>query len=475
MAKIKTIYPPTVPNSLPAFDGKVDDLKFYFKPSVANSYEQIDSLQVSIVRLDTNRTVLNSNIYPYDLMFISKDAISFDPVKKFYYFIIDKSIFKQLDTAYKIQVRAVSTEASSKPQDTSSPAMGSWLKNNLDYFSEWSIVTIVMPITAPDFGIQGLSESSTNGINSSGYNFIGYYEPKDPNKSETLSSYRMNIYTYTDYNDKSTWKLYATSGTKTIGIYEKINISQVFDKDLLQSESYVLTFSVITKNLYSKTKQYIIRGEYPTLELFNTINTKTDKDEGRIEVKVTAKQILMKPDAGTSVEYVADDPTINQYPYIKTSHAIIDGTVESNNNFYMYSEKDKWILQGKTKILTVYDNLKDAYNNPFITVKYDAKEYDDYEYYTRIKFCAFKVDLNGGYYLMDSLGKITQQPSDWEYRIIARKEIVTKVNKVEKVVLSENNVFRTKEVISPKQEYYLFYKENEGLSDFKVIKTYRKN
>ena len=285
----------------------------------------------------------------------------------------------------------------------------------------------------------------------------------------------MNIYTYTDYNDKSTWKLYATSGTKTIGIYEKINISQVFGKDLLQSESYVLTFSVITKNLYSKTKQYIIRGEYPTLELFNTINTKTDKDEGRIEVKVTAKQILMKPDAGTSVEYVADDPTINQYPYIKTSHAIIDGTIESNNNFYMYSEKDKWILQGKTKILTVYDNLKDAYNNPFITVKYDAKEYDDYEYYTRIKFCAFKVDLNGGYYLMDSSGKITQQPSDWEYRIIARKEIVTKVNKVEKVVLSENNVFRTKEVISPKQEYYLFYKENEGLSDFKVIKTYRKN
>ena len=59
----------------------------------------------------------------------------------------------------------------------------------------------------------------------------------------------------------------------------------------------------------------------------------------------------MKPDAGTSVEYVADDPTINQYPYIKTSHAIIDGTVESNNNFYMYSEKDKWILQGKTKII----------------------------------------------------------------------------------------------------------------------------
>ena len=123
----------------------------------------------------------------------------------------------------------------------------------------------------------------------------------------------------------------------------------------------------------------------------------------------------------------------------------------------------------------ICEALKDAYNNPFITVKYDAKEYDDYEYYTRIKFCAFKVDLNGGYYLMDSLGKITQQPSDWEYRIIARKEIVTKVNKVEKVVLSENKVFRTKEVISPKQEYYLFYKENEGLSDFKVIKTYTKN
>ena len=134
----------------------------------------------------------------------------------------------------------------------------------------------------------------------------------------------------------------------------------------------------------------------------------------------------------------------------------------------------------KTDKINNSDNTEEILNTEIepsknIEENIDAKEYDDYEYYTRIKFCAFKVDLNGGYYLMDSSGKITQQPSDREYRIIARKEIVTKVNKVEKVVLSENKVFRTKEVISPKQEYYLFYKENEGLSDFKVIKTYRKN
>ena len=87
MAKIKTIYPPIVPNYLPAFDGVSEDLKFYFKPSMANSYDEIVSIQVSIVKMDTNRTVLNANEYPFDIMFISKSQIAYDDVKKYYYFI----------------------------------------------------------------------------------------------------------------------------------------------------------------------------------------------------------------------------------------------------------------------------------------------------------------------------------------------------------------------------------------------------
>lgn len=473
MAKIKTIYPPIVPSLLPAFDGRIDDLRFYFKPSIANTISQVESLQVSIVRMDTNRTILNRDLYPYDTIFITKESIVYDDSKGYYYFTIDKNIFQQLDTAYKIQIRIASTDASSRPVDVKSPEMGMWLKNNIDFFSEWSIVTVVMPITIPNFGIQGLDEGGSTGINSSGYNFIGYYEPRDPNKSERLTFYQMNLYTYTDFSDKTTWKLCSSSGDRTVGAYEKVAISQVFDKDLLQNSNYVVSLTIRTKNLYTKTKIYRISGEYPVLELFNTISTEVDRDEGRIGITVNAKQILMNILPGSSIEFASDDPDMSHYPHLKASHAIVKGTIASNDNFYMYSEEDKWIAQAKIKIRQVHSDINTVYDNPFVVIKYDAKTHKDMEYYTRIKFCAFKIDLNEGYYLMNSQGNITQQSSDWEYRIIARKEVVTKLDGKETVVLEQNKTFKTKEVIVPQQEYYLFLKENQGLMNFEIQKTYK--
>ena len=474
MAKIKTIYPPIVPNYLPAFDGVSEDLKFYFKPSMANSYDEIVSIQVSIVKMDTNRTVLNANEYPFDIMFINKSQIAYDDVKKYYYFIINKNIFSQLDTPYKVQIRAVSNKAAAMPSDLKGSAMNQWLKDNIDYFSEWSIVTSVMPINAPDFGIQGLDESVETGINSSGYVFTGYYEPKDINKSETLSSYRLDIFRYSDYADKTTWSLYSTSGDRAIGAYEKTNISQVFDKDLEQGFKYVVALSIRTKNLFTKTKYYKISAEYPILELFNTISAEDNKDEGLIELTVNAKQILMYPTKGTTVEYIADDPAMSTQPYLTASHATIRGSVYTNKNFTMVSDDGKCIIQTKVKIDKVHTEISKVYDNPFVCVKYNTEKYGDVEYSTRIKLCALKVDLNGGYTLMDDSGRITNQPPDYEYRIIARKEIVSRMGLTENVILSQNRIYRTKEEIVPQQEYYIFLKENEGLMSLDVQKTYRR-
>ena len=474
MAKIKTIYPPIVPNYLPAFDGIAEDLKFYFKPSMANSYDEIASIQVSIVKMDTNRTVLNANQYPFDIMFINKSQIAYDDVKKYYYFIIDKNIFSQLDTPYKVQIRAVSNKAATMPSDLKGSAMNQWLKDNIDYFSEWSIVTSVMPINAPDFGIQGLDESVETGINSSGYVFTGYYEPKDINKSETLSSYRLDIFRYADYTDKTTWSLYSTSGDRAIGAYEKTNISQVFDKDLEQGFKYVVALSIRTKNLFTKTKYYKISAEYPFLELFNTISAEDNKDEGLIELTINAKQILMYPTKGTTVEYIADDPAMSTQPYLTASHAVIRGSIYTNKNFTMISDDGKCIIQTKVKIDKVHTEINKVYDNPFVCVKYNTEKYGDVEYSTRIKLCALKVDLNGGYTLMDASGNITNQPPDYEYRIIARKEIVSRTGLTENVILSQNRIYRTKEEIVPQQEYYIFLKENEGLMSLDVQKTYRR-
>lgn len=75
---------------------------------------------------------------------------------------------------------------------------------------------------------------------------------------------------------------------------------------------------------------------------------------------------------------------------------------------------------------------------------------------------------------MDASGNITNQPPDYEYRIIARKEIVSRTGLTENVILSQNRIYRTKEEIVPQQEYYIFLKENEGLMSLDVQKTYRR-
>ena len=482
MSKIKTIFPPQVPSFLPAFDSKLDNPKFYFNPSVMNTMDQIYGLHVSIVRQDTNETVLGKVSYPFGIIFIQKDSgmssedgklnvIRYDKKKKYYYFSLDKNIFPTPNQAYKVQVRVVSMDAvKDLPTQQMPPESerSQWLRENLDNFSEWSIVTTMMPITVPEFGIQGLDGSSENKINSSGYNFIGFYNPKDPNKSETLSSYSLNIFSYTVYEDKSTWKQYASSGQKNIGIYEKVNIEHTFNRDLEQNKKYVIAFTIKTKNLYTKTHYYKVVGAYPIIEMFNSINLEPNPDEGRIKVKIQAKQILMKPNPGTKVEYIEDDPG-TQGANLEYSHAVIKGSIESNKNFSMDASDDKWILQTKVKIDEVYTSPKEAYANPFVLMS-DNK---DSAISNRVKLCCMKIDLNG-YPLMDSRNQIIDQRSDWEYRIIARKEVVlTKANGEEVILTSQNRVFRTKEAIVPQQEYYIYLKENQGYMSLDVKKVYK--
>ena len=480
MTKIKTIFPPQVSSFLPAFDKNSRDFKFYFKPAVTNTIGQIAELHVSVRRQDTNETILSRITYPLDIIFVKKqgditvddgslNVIRYDKDKGYYYFRFDSSLFsKASDVAYKIQIRV-----STVPRPSSDGTLSEWMNSNLDNFSEWSIVTTVMPITIPDFGIQGLSESDSNNVNSSGYNFVGMYEPKDLYKKEILSSYIMNIFVYTDYEDRNTWKLYASSGQKTIGIYEKVNIEEVFNRDLEKNQKYVISFTIKTKNLYTKTKYYKLVAAYPTIEMFNSINLKPKEDEGKIDVHVQAKQILMSPTPGTKVVYIEDDPGTQQ-ANLEFSHAAINGSISTNSNFSLNTDDDKWILQSKVKIDRVFTTVEEAYDNPFIEMTEVADD-NAFRVATRIKLCCMKIDLNGGYALMDEEGRVTQQRSDWEYRIIARKELVSIIPGREKnvVLLSQNRVFKTKEVISPQEEYYIFLKENQGYMSLDVQKVYK--
>lgn len=461
MAIGKVLFPPIVPNSLPAFD-KNTDLKYYFKPSIANTLAQIKHIQVSIVFLDTNISALNKNDYLFEIMFIPISSVAYDESKGFYYFTIPKTIYANKgDLIYKIQIRLGETELIIDQSGVVTNA--STILKDLDKMSEWSIVTLALPITVPNYGVQSFSDTEENRIASTGFTFSGYYEAKDPDKKETLTSYRYNIYSYGNEADKTTWKLLSTSGEKLIGMETKINMDFVFPIELKEKAHYIVTLSIKTKNLYSSTKIYkVYSASYPVLEQFNSIIATPNSDEGKIELTVNAKQILLKEESDTTVTYFKEVPPGSNYDSLKGTHAKIQGTVDSDKNFFLMNIDGKWVLQTKVRFEHLYEKIEDFSKNPTIVVE-NIPYLDNSNYYAKIKVGALKI--NTAY----STPSVIIPTPVWSYRIIVRKEIYQMENNREKLILSQKEVVRLSSEITPQKEYYIYLKEDNGYFDLKIL------
>ena len=346
----KLLFPPIVPSSLPAFS-KRDTLRYYFKPSIANSMSQIKHMQMTIVRFDTNLSIIKN---PFEILFFNKGDIREDIGKGFWFVDVSADIFPKSDTPYKIQIRLGEIDI----EGMIDTQFGTVLKD-LDKMSEWSIVTNVMPITVPDFGIQSLDTSVENKIFSTGNVFTGFYIAKDELKKETISSYQYNLYTYESFNDKKTWKLLSTSGEKYVGAETNISLSYSFPIELIEKSRYIVTMTIKSRNLFVETKIYrVYTDTNPSLEMFNTVYVKPNSEEGLMDISIISKQILMKPSDKTSkITYVLDEPGYESYPSLKGTHAIVDGKYYADDNVLMIEKNGVWICQLKTMFPIVHNNL----------------------------------------------------------------------------------------------------------------------
>ena len=460
----KLLFPPTVPNSLPAFD-KNGTFRYYFKPSSANSMEEIKHLQMSIVRLDTNADILENIVendekkYPHGLIFIGKDSILEDKTKGFWYVEIDAKTFPSSDTPYKIQIRLSLDEYSSSEKEQTT------ILKNLDNMSEWSIVTIVMPITIPEFGIQSFLEDDENRVVSTGYVFDGYYEAKDPNKTETLSSYRYNLYKGDASQDIKTWKLLSTSGEKYIGT-DKVNMSYTFPYELKEQERFIVTLSIKTKNLYTSTKIYkVFSAAYPILEMFNSIDVIPNQEDAQMDITVRSKQILMKPSANTKITYFRDDPALTDEDNLIGTHAKIDGCVISDRDMVLIAKNGAWICQFKAMFSQIRNSLDEVAKNPNIEISQNLSS-ENNGVITRIKVGCMKINLSYP-------TELNKNPDpEWQYRFVIRKELVVVANGVENLILTQNRYVNRNTPIDPKQEYYFFIKEENGRLEVDVKETY---
>lgn len=459
---VKLLFPPIVPNSLPAFDSKTN-LRYYFKPSIANSIAEIQHLQMTIVRLDNNRSILPTSTYPHSIIFKNKSEIKQDVEKGFWYVDIPASIFTTPDIPYKVQIRLGETNITGM----NSTALGAVLKD-YDKMSEWSIVTMVMPITKPDFGIQSFTETSENKVASTGYVFVGFYEPKDAHKQETLTSFRYNLFSYLDANDKNTWKLLSTSGEKFTGFDTNPNMEFTFPVELKEEQKYIVTMTVKSKNLYTSTKIYKIHSaSYPVLEMFNSIDVVPDIEEAKMDLTIRAKQILMKPTGGSTVKYIKDEPGNTSYPNMIGTHAVINGSVVTQGEDISLSTKDgKWVCQFKAMFPKVLDSVEQISKNPTVEIAQKTFSSRESEYHIKIKVGCMKINL--AYPTETNL----EPTPEWQYRFVVRKEVLVMTNGVEQVIMAQNRVLRQSDVIKPKQEYYFYIKEDNGLLDVDIKKTY---
>lgn len=464
---MKILFPPIVPSSLPAFDSTKSTFKYYFKPSSLNTMEQVNHLQMVMARLDTNRSILNPKKYPLDIIFKNKKEIHYDDKKEYYYVEIESSVFKEPDQAYKVQIRLGEDDISmlTKPED-----LGAWLRDpeTMNKLSEWSIVTYTMPITKPDFGIQGFKTSYLNLIQNYGYVITGYYEPKDAGKAETLSSYTFNLYQGTVTTDPSTWQLLATSGEKRVGIYEKQNISHVFNYELLSGITYIITMTVKTKNLYTERKIFpALLVTSPNFDIYHSISVEPNIEEAAIDVTIKAgRQILMKPSAGTKIDYIVDEPGFDNIPGIKSTHAKISGCIENQKDFILATEEGSWVCQFKAKVSDIWNSAKEVIENPMLMLEDYNPNSEWADYMTRVSVGAMKINL-----AYPTSNNLSPEP-EYEYRFVVKKEILMMEAGNIFPISCQNKIIR-QSLIEEDQEFYFFIKEDNGLLDVDIKPTYK--
>ena len=460
---MKVLYPPLVPSSLPAF-GSENDLKVYFRPSKVNSINQVNHAQITIHRLDTNVSELSEKDYPFGIIFKTKADIKEDRSRGYYYIELESSIFTTIDTAYKIQVRLGEDDISGLINNTAE--LGTWLKqeSTLIRLSEWSNVCLVMPITEPEFEIIGFSDTEVNIIDTDGHTFQGTYLAKDEKKQEYLRSYIYTLYEYTENPDMTKWNQLSTSKELFVSEFDKGTLDYIFSYETKPNTNYLVGLAIKTKNLYTNKKIYWIKTkEFPRLNFFNILSIKTNEEEAKLDMTIKAKQVLFRPQAGTTVKFIKDntsDPTID------STHAKVDGTIVANTGFKLTpsTASGKVLIQFKAFFSNPHETLEDAYSNPNILI-FEESNLVPRNVYTRIKISLLK--LNVAYPIT---GNLEPEP-EYEYRVLIKKEMYTSSGEV---ISSQNKVARLSDY-SPKREYYFYILDDNGLMDVHYESTYLSN
>ena len=137
---ISNLYPPIVPDAMPAFLRK-NSCRIYFSLPSYNSFKDITNVQISLINQKTNAYALRSDTYPAGIKIANIQIDNENKYGDYGYFVeifpsdLSKELEEQefgLNQFYKVQLRFTSKEC---PETSPNKVDAAWLYKYRPYFS----------------------------------------------------------------------------------------------------------------------------------------------------------------------------------------------------------------------------------------------------------------------------------------------------------------------------------------------------
>ena len=368
MANLITLYPPIIDTFMPAFVN-TESIKVYFALSDFNGLNEIKNAQVTVVNQNTNLTVLDSTKYPSEIMLKDIQTDNTRANDKYYIEISNDDINNdfQIDEYYNVQIRFTSVEAADPPSGEVQ-ALDAWLAANLDYFSEWSRVCIIHPISQPTMSVAGFDivdgHITWSMANS---NLLGTLTFASEDETDVLNSYQIKLKDSDNIPLTDSGKLYTNNyNNPNSFIY---NFKYGFEI----GETYTFTIDYETSSLYTNSTSItfdVIQESGDEVDF--SFSAKMDENNSRVDIDIkraedkpsyTGKLIIRRTSNESNFTIWEDMHVINLNNVTKFKYSWFDETIKSGVWYnYALQQADsngirKAIKVLKKPIMTIFDNV----------------------------------------------------------------------------------------------------------------------
>ena len=262
---LNNLYPPIFKKSyIPAFviSGDKKQCKIPFTLSIYNSIKDEGgdinkkAVQVTVQNQRTNQSSLSKKLYPSGVKITELQS---DENGEYFILISDSDIDKgfQYNEFYKVQLRftasgctapdPVKKEIKDKNgnivEEYYAQQLDEWLNSSLLYFSEWSSVLLIKPISEVKFSSRyfDFDENTTTVLTSNNIVIAGALKQSNINDKEGYRSYRIYIYDINGF-------LLEDSGDQYFQNANEIQYNCKYD--FQSGQSYNIILQVLTENLY---------------------------------------------------------------------------------------------------------------------------------------------------------------------------------------------------------------------------------